>query len=194
MASHAQPLSASHKQRAQELLPVVYSELKQLAAARLARLRPGQTLQPTALVHEVYLELVRTSPDQWDNEAHFFAAAAQAMRDILVENVRSKAAEKRGGKLKRIDLDPDLCAAEFLETDEGLLALDDAVRRLESAGGCGAQLVMLRYFAGLSMTRIAAVLDMPLRTLQREWRFARTWLHGELEKALKQERGIAGAS
>jgi RNA polymerase sigma factor (TIGR02999 family) len=163
---------------ASRLLPLVYEELRQLAAHKLAHETPGQTLQPTALVHEAYLRLVAQIPGQhWDSRGHFFAAAAEAMRRILVENARRKQAGKRGGGRRRVPL------AEFhriTESPEDLLDLDEALTRLAAAEPAKAQLVQLRFFAGLSTPDAAAALGISVATAERWWAFARTWLFSEL--------------
>jgi len=158
-----------------ELLPLVYSELRSLAAARLAQEKPGQTLQPTALVHEAYLRLVQDQNSQeWDSRQHFFAAAAEAMRRILVENARRKAALKHGGQRQRLDL-AGLDMAEPERPDE-LLAVDEALSQLEQADASAAQLVKLRYFSGLTIPQAAEVLGVSPRTADRLWVYARAWL------------------
>jgi RNA polymerase sigma factor (TIGR02999 family) len=164
---------------AEQLLPLVYDELRQLAAQRLAQEKPGQTLQATALVHEAYLRLVGSDPKQsWDSRGHFFAAAAEAMRRILVENARRKKRGKHGGGRQRLDMDEvPLMSAE---PDDNLLDLDEALMRLEQADALAAKVVKLRYFAGLTMADAASALGLPLRTAERNWTFARTWLHREL--------------
>jgi RNA polymerase sigma factor (TIGR02999 family) len=164
---------------AQELLPLVYDELRKLAAQELAQEKPGQTLQPTALVHEAYLRLVdEKQVKQWDSRGHFFAAAAESMRRILVDNARRRGAEKRGGDLRRIEL-PDL-------TDSGadmpidLLALDEAMKKLEDAHPEKAKVVNLRFFAGCTLEETAQMLGIARATAQRHWVFARAWLFGQL--------------
>jgi RNA polymerase sigma factor (TIGR02999 family) len=165
---------------ADQLLPLVYDELRQLAAHRLAHQAPGQTLQPTALVHEAYLRLVGDPADHdWDNRGHFFAACAEAMRRILVENARRKGRQKRGGDFTRRDFD----AAEQVaapEIREDLLALDEALTKLTSVDPQAAQLVQLRYFAGLSIPEAAKTLGVSPRTADRLWAFARAWLLREV--------------
>jgi RNA polymerase sigma factor (TIGR02999 family) len=165
---------------ASQLLPLVYDELRKLAAFRLAHQTPGQTLQPTALVHEAYLRLVgdRGGSD-WDSRGHFFAAAAEAMRRILVESARRKGRRKRGGGLARLDLDAAEQAA-VPEVREDLLALDEALTKLASADPEAARLVQLRYFAGLSIPEAARVLGVSPRTADRLWAFARVWLLREV--------------
>ena len=164
---------------AEQLLPLVYDELRKLAAARLAEEKPGQTLQATALVHEVYLRLIGTEqPRDWNGRGHFFGAAAEAMRRILVEAARRKAAEKRGGGLVRKDFDADLLTAP--EADEKLLALDDALRRLSAKDPVKARLVELRHFAGLTIEEAALSLEISVTTANRYWSYARAWLHQEV--------------
>jgi RNA polymerase sigma factor (TIGR02999 family) len=163
----------------ERLLPLVYDELRKLAAQRLAQERPGQTLQATALVHEAYLRLV--DPDgaaRWNSRGHFFAAAAEAMRRILVENARRKRRLKRGGDRRRIDLDQLRPVADSAPDD--LLALDEALTRLAARDPRRAELVALRFFAGLTMPEAARALGLSLATAERHWTFARTWLYAEL--------------
>ena len=168
-------------QAASQLLPLVYDELRQLAAHRLAHQAPGQTLQPTALVHEAYLRLVGDPEgEDWDNRGHFFAAAAEAMRRILVENARRKGRRKRGGDLTRRDLDAVAEQVAAPETREDLLALDEALTRLAAVDPQAAQLVQLRYFAGLSIPEAAQTLGVSPRTADRLWAFARVWLLREV--------------
>jgi RNA polymerase sigma factor (TIGR02999 family) len=160
------------------LLPLVYDELRRLARARLDRTPPGNTLQPTALVHEAYLKLVREADPGWDGRHHFFGAAARAMRDIVVDHARHKAALKRGGAAARVDFDAVDVSLE--RSPEDILALDQALRRLEAQDPRKAQLVLLRSFAGLSMAEAAAALDISERTAERDWRFIRAWLQAEM--------------
>jgi RNA polymerase sigma factor (TIGR02999 family) len=167
-------------QAAAHLLPLVYDELRRLAAARLAAEPSGNTLQPTALVHEAYLRLVGSPDgDQWDHRGHFFAAAAEAMRRILIDNARRKAATRHGGAMQRQALDPD--AASIPEPREDLLALDEALSRLEAEDPLKANLVKLRYFAGLSLAEAAAALNLSERTAGRHWAYARAWLRRAVE-------------
>jgi len=165
---------------AEQLLPLVYDELRKLAAAKLAQEKPGQTLQATALVHEAYLRLIGNGQQgqSWENRGHFFAAAAQAMRRILVESARRKKRLKRGGDQAR----QELFAAEVadLEPREDLLALDAALNKLAAADPQAAELVQLRYFAGLTITDAAQLLNIPRRSADRRWAYARAWLHREL--------------
>ena len=182
MADVTQILSAIERgdpHAAAELLPLVYDELRKLAAARLAEERPGQTLQATALVHEAYLRLVGGGqPNEWHGRGHFFAAAAEAMRRILVEAARGKGLAKRGGYWHRVDFE-ELDVGTSVTPDQ-LVALDDALGRLAALDHLAGELVKLRYFAGLTMEQAAAALGLPLRTAERNWTFARTWLHREL--------------
>jgi RNA polymerase sigma factor (TIGR02999 family) len=167
---------------AAELLPLVYKELRRLAAQRLAQEKPGQTLEPTALVHEAYLRLVGDGRGQnWGGRGHFFAAAAEAMRRILVENARRKQGPKRGGNVQRIDVDFNLMAADVRSMD--LLALDDALTRLTKESPARAELVKLRFFAGLTVPEAARVLGISQATAERYWTFARTWLYADLSDA-----------
>jgi RNA polymerase sigma factor (TIGR02999 family) len=164
---------------ADQLLPLVYDELRRLAAHRLAQENPGQTLQPTALVHEVYLRLVDVDQAKhWNSRGHFFAAAAEAMRRILVENARRKQAKKHGGARRRVDLDH--AEAVTATPPEDLLALDEALERLSRNDPMAGKLVQLRYFAGLSVEQAAAALGLSTATAYRHWTFARAWLHAQL--------------
>ena len=165
---------------ASRLLPMVYDELRRLAARRLTQEQPGQTLQPTALVHEAYLRLVGEEEEQhWDNRGHFFAAAAEAMRRILVEVARQKASLKRGGDRDRRDVVDSLLAAP--EPREDLVALDAALTKLAETDKQAAELVQLRYFAGLPIREISEILGISPRTADRVWAFAKAWLHQEIE-------------
>lgn len=166
-----------------ELLPLIYDELRRLAAQRLANEKSGHSLEATALVHEVYLRLVPQTADgqrpSWDNRGHFFAAAAEAMRRILIENARRSGALKHGGQRQRIELDPAEIAAPL--PDDRLLALDEALGRLAETDPEKARLVELRFFAGLTHEEAAAVLGIAPITAKRHWRYARAWLHREIE-------------
>jgi RNA polymerase sigma factor (TIGR02999 family) len=165
---------------AEQLLPLVYDELRRLAAHRLAHEAPGQTIQPTALVHEAYLRLTGCNPQaSWDSPGHFFAAAAEAMRRILVENARRKRCRKRGGGMSRRQLDE--AAVLVPEPREDLVALDEALTRLANTDRAAAQLVQLRYFGGLSVAEAADVLGISTRTAERLWTYARAWLHREVK-------------
>jgi RNA polymerase sigma factor (TIGR02999 family) len=171
-------------QAASQLLPLVYDELRQLAAQKLAQEKPGQTLDATALVHEAYVRLVGTSSEgaarEWQGRAHFFAAAAEAMRRILVERARRKRRHKHGGGLPRVDVDLANLVAPM--PDENLLALDDALTRLAEEDPLRARLVQLRFYAGLSNEEAAQVLGVSGVTAKRYWRYARAWLHREVAK------------
>jgi RNA polymerase sigma factor (TIGR02999 family) len=166
-------------QAAAELLPLVYDELRRLAALKLAREAPGQTLEATALVHEAFLRLVGDSQDAWDNRRHFFAAAAEAMRRILIEQARRKGRTRHGGGKTRCDLGEAL--APLLPPPDDLLALDEALTRLADLAPARAEVVKLRFFAGLTMPEVAHTLGISLPTAERYWAFARTWLYAELE-------------
>lgn len=169
---------------AEQLLPLVYEELRKLAAQRLAQEKPGQTLQATALVHEAYVRLVGSPSEgaarEWEGRGHFFTAAAEAMRRILVEKARRKARQKHGGGLARVDIE----LANFVSPmpDENLLALDEAMTRLEAADPIRARLVQLRFFTGLSNEEAAKILGISGVTAKRYWRHARAWLHREVAK------------
>jgi RNA polymerase sigma factor (TIGR02999 family) len=172
-------IAAGDPHAAEELLPLVYEELRELAARRLSREKPGQTLQPTALVHEAYLRLVdRDGAEPWNGRGHFFAAAAEAMRRILVEQARRKARLRHGGGRERVDLEEGCSLANPAPDD--LLALDEALGRLATLDPKRAELVKLRFFGGLSMPEAAGVLGVSLATAERWWTFARTWLYSEL--------------
>jgi RNA polymerase sigma factor (TIGR02999 family) len=171
-------IDAGDPQAAAELLPLVYDELRKLAAARMVAEPAGQTLQPTALVHEAYLRLVGAEDRAWDSRGHFFAAAAEAMRRIVVDNARRKKRVKHGGGLERVDVDlPDLPTRL---PPEDLLALDEALSRLEQLAPVKAQLVKLRYFSGLTIEQAAAALKISRVSAHRYWTFARAWLHQQM--------------
>jgi RNA polymerase sigma factor (TIGR02999 family) len=166
---------------AEQLLPLVYDELRKLAAQRLAREKPEHTLQATALVHEAYVRLVDVEKAQaWNSRGHFFAAAAEAMRRILIESARSKAREKRGGDWRRVNLE-NLDVATSISPDQ-LVALDDALARLSALDHLAGELVKLRYFAGLALEQAAEALGVSTATAYRHWAYARAWLRGELLK------------
>jgi RNA polymerase sigma factor (TIGR02999 family) len=165
---------------AEQLLPLVYEELRKLAAAKLTQEKPGQTLQPTALVHEAYLRLVNTDQARdWNNRAYFFGAAAEAMRRILIDNARRKKRFKHGGDRARMELDGVPIVDQ--PPREDLLALDAALDKLKQVDGTAAELVQLRYFAGLTVTEAADILDISPRTTERVWSYARAWLHREIK-------------
>ena len=172
---------ASDGKSTEELIPYLYGELRRLAQSLLSRTPRGQTIQATALVHEAYLRLIGPDTKVWPGKPQFFAAIARSMRDILVENARRKAAEKRGGDLRRTQQDIAAVAIEPPSTD--MLALDAALERLKAVDPVKAQLVDLRFFAGLNDDEIGEVLGCSARTVQREWRFARAWLQTELDPA-----------
>ena len=159
---------------AADLLPLIYDELRKLAQARMAKTPPGNTLQPTALVHEAYLRLIGSDDPSWHSRGHFFAAAAQAMRQILVDQARRKASLKRGGGRKRVALEEVKLAIE--PPAEDMLPLDDALVQLEKADPRKGQIVMLRYFAGLTNEETAAALGVSVPTVERDWRFSRAFL------------------
>jgi RNA polymerase sigma factor (TIGR02999 family) len=163
---------------AAELLPGVYDELRRLAAALTQQLRPGQTLQPTALVHEAYLRLVGDQDPGWQGRRHFFGAAARAMRQILIEQARRKASHKHGGQSRRVELLDGLAVIEPPADD--LLALDEAIQKLQADKPHLAEIVLLRYYTGLSVEETAAVLGASVRSVYRDWRHARLWLALEL--------------
>jgi RNA polymerase sigma factor (TIGR02999 family) len=165
---------------ASQLLPLVYDELRQLAAQKLAQEKPGQTLQATALVHEAYLRLVGEAEQHWDHRGHFFAAAAEAMRRVLINHARDKGRQKRGGGWQRVDFDR-LAVADQASEDE-VLALDEALQRLEQQNQPCAELVKLRFFTGLTMEEAAAALGIAARTAHRYWAFARAWLYDALRE------------
>jgi RNA polymerase sigma factor (TIGR02999 family) len=171
-----------------QLLPLVYDDLRRLAARRLDREAPGQTLEPTSLVHEAYLRLMAAGAGKhWDGRGHFFAAAAEAMRRILVESARRKRALKRGGGMRRHDLDEAELQAP--EPREDLLALDEALTQLAVTDRAAADLVQLRYFGGLSIPEAARVLRISPRTANRLWTYARAWLHQQIKDAGREDGG-----
>lgn len=180
-------IEQGNPQASEELLPLVYDELRKLAAQKLAQEKPGQTLQATALVHEAYLRLVagekkpETQGPVWDSRRHFFAAAAEAMRRILLDRARDKARLKRGGGWRRLTL--DLIDLPIDETSDGLLALDGALERLSQVDPLCAELVKLRFFAGLTLDEASSSLGIARRTADRYWAFARSWLYDTLSQA-----------
>lgn len=166
------------KQPAADLLPILYAELRRLAAVLTTRLPHGQTLQPTALVHEAYLRLVRDEKSGWEGRRHFFGAAAKAMREILIEQARRKRSLKQGGQAQRVVLAEGLALIEPPSSD--LLALDEAIQQLQAEDAQLAEIVQLRYYAGLSVQETAGVIGVSVSTLTREWRYARAWLASRL--------------
>jgi RNA polymerase sigma factor (TIGR02999 family) len=170
---------------AEQLLPLVYDELRRLAAAKLAHERPGQTLQATALVHDAYLRLVDVErAQQWDSRGHFFAAAAESMRRILIDQARQKLSDRRGGRWQRCELsDADRVS---LPIDDDLLDLDDALTRLALIDSPAAEIVKLRIFAGMTVEEAAAIQGISTRTAKRNWAYARAWLGWELAASASQ--------
>ena len=165
----------------EQLLPLVYDELRKLAARKLAQEKPGQTLQATALVHEAYLRLVDgESGQQWNSRGHFFAAAAEAMRRIVIDHARDRRRLKRGGAVQRVEIDLGEISDEAPDVD--LLALDDALEQLERDDPISASLVKLRFFAGLGQGEAAEALGLSRRTADRHWTFARAWLYDRLRR------------
>ena len=167
------------RQSLDSLLPVVYQELRRLAAGYIRHEKPGQTLQPTALVHEAYLRLMKDRPDRWQNKAHFCAIAAHSMRQILIERARARNAQKRWGEKARITLEEELVQGGERSVD--LLALDEAIERLAALDPEQARIVELRFFGGLTVEETADALDISPATVKRHWTVARAWLARELE-------------
>jgi len=167
---------------AEELLPLVYDELRKLAAVRMANEPPGQTLQATALVHEAWLRLTGPAEVKWSGRGHFFAAAAEAMRRILVERARKKARQRHGGQLERVELEHVTIATE--DTDDTVLAIHEALEKLARESAQQAEIVKLRYFAGLEHAEIAEALGISEPTVRRHWAYARSWLYAELKSSL----------
>ena len=165
---------------AEQLLPVVYDELRGMAAAMLAQEKPGHTLQPTALVHEAYLRLVGSEDTQWQGRRHFFGAAAEAMRRILVDHARRRTSLKRGGDRQRVPMDEMLSASDANDVD--LVALDEALTALAECDPVKAEVVKFRYFVGLSNAETAELLEISLATVKRYWVFAKAWLLNEMSQ------------
>ena len=171
-----------------ELLPLVYQELRRLAEAKLAQEKAGQTLQATALVHEAYLRLVgQADQQQWDNSRHFFAAAAEAMRRILIERARSKQALKHGGDRQRADLEATIEPAVLPLACDDILGLDEALQKLEQRDARKAELVKLRFFAGLTVAQAAQTLGVSTSTAENDWTYARSWLKLEMSGGRSDE-------
>ena len=170
---------------ASDLLPLVYAELRRLARYRMRKEQPGQTLNPTALVHEAYIRLVADEAVNWDGRSHFFAAAAEAMRRILIENARRRKTLKRGGEMAQRELADDDAIVHFDDVDE-LLDLDAAITKLATVEPELAKLVELRYFAGLPVEETAQALGVSARTVKRNWAFARAWLGREMNQGAEQ--------
>ncbi len=173
-------VAAGHASPSQDLLPLIYDDLRKIATIKLSRESKDHTLQPTALVHEAYMRLVGAKSDSWENRAHFFAAAAEAMRRILIDIARRKKQIKRGGDAMKLKLDEQELVAQT-DTDE-LLALNEALNELELLDSEKAQLVKLRFFAGMSMQEVAKVLEIPPRTADRHWSYARAWLRRHMSE------------
>jgi RNA polymerase sigma factor (TIGR02999 family) len=176
-------VGAGDKHAAEELLPLVYEELRRLAAARMARESPGQTLQATALVHEAWLRLAGPSPVQWNGRGHFFGAAAEAMRRILLERARKKGRVRHGGQLQRVDLEQVTVATQ--DSDDVVVAIHEALEKLAAESPQKAEIVKLRYFGGLEHAEIAEVLGISEPTVRRHWAYARSWLYAELKSQIK---------
>ena len=176
-----QSIEQGHAQATDELLPLVYEELRKLAAQKMANEAAGQTLQPTALVHEAWLRLAGGESQRWDGRGHFFAAAAESMRRILIERARRKNSLKRGGDLKLVNLDDVEVAA--LADGDTLLLINDALVKLEKEDPDAAQVVKLRFFAGLTNEEVGRTMGFTARTAKRYWTFARAWLFQELREA-----------
>lgn len=180
-------ISSGDPQASEKLLPAVYDDLRRLAAGKLAREKPGQTLQATALVHEAFLRLIGSEkPQSWEHRGHFFMAAAQAMRRILVDNARRKQTIKAGGQVDRVDA--DLGRIEGPEPDDDLLALEEALQELSREHERKANLVNLRYFAGLTMEQAAELLSVSIATAERDWTYARAWLRRRMTPPDGRER------
>ena len=176
-------IDAGDSKAAEQLLPLVYENLRQLAAAKLAREQPGQTLQATALVHEAWMRVTGSdSSKAWNGRGHFFGAAAEAMRRILVDRARQKARIRHGGELQRVDLEHVTIATE--DSDDTVLAMNEALEKLALESPQKAEIVKLHYFTGLEYPEIAEVLGVSLSTVERGWAYARSWLYREMKKNL----------
>jgi RNA polymerase sigma factor (TIGR02999 family) len=171
-------IKAGRGEATDELLPIVYNELRELATRKLRNEGSGNTLQPTALVHEAYLRLIGSENDDWENRAHFFGAAAEAMRRILIDQARARNSQKKGGDAKHVSLD-GLTEISFEKAEE-LIALDEALDELAALDPVKADLVKLRFFVGLSMEESALALGISLRTAERNWAYAKAWLHRQV--------------
>lgn len=182
---------AGHGSATDDLLPVVYDELRKIAAAQLNNERVGHTLQPTALVHEAYMRLVGDGDVSWNSRGHFFSAAAQAMRRILVDRARARGSAKRGGGRAREALSDSALISE--PVDDTMIAIDELLKKLDAYDKAKAQVVMLRYFAGLSIEQTAEALGMTEHKVKSEWSFARAWMHAELSRGESEDgAGEAG--
>ena len=178
----SKPAESLGREQAAQMLPLVYQHLRRLAAGKLARERPGQTLQATALVHEAWLRLEGDPGQRWDNQQHFFSAAAEAMRRILIENARRKKAARHGGGLRRTESAPDDLPMTGGAPDDELLEVDEALDALAAHDARKAELVKLRYFAGFTLEEAAAALNLSVRTAKRDWAYARAWLFREISR------------
>jgi RNA polymerase sigma factor (TIGR02999 family) len=172
---------AGDPQAAEKLLPLVYEELRRLAAVKMAREAPGQTLQPTALVHEVWLRLAQQSRTDWKNRDQFYAVASEVMRRILVDRARRRRSGKHGGALERVDL--DVVDSVVRSDDALLLQVHDALAQLEAEDAVKAEVVKLRFFVGLENSEIAAILGVSEKTVQRHWAFAKAWLFRAMQQS-----------
>ena len=181
-------IAGGDRMAADELLTIVYEELRLLAAQLLRREKPGQTLQATAIVHEAYMRLVGSGKGQWEGRRHFFGAAAEAMRRILVENARRKKSLKHGGDRRRMDIDLDAAGLVRQRDSDDLIALDEALTKLSQHRQAEAELVKLRFFAGLTAEEAARALEISLTTAKRHWRYARAWLYRELSRGTAEPR------
>jgi len=175
-----QAIDRGDRQAAEDLLPLVYEELRKLASAKMAQEKPGQTLQPTALVHEAWLRLVGDESARFEGRGHFFAAAAEAMRRILIDRARRKLSLKRGAGAERVDLES--LEVAVAADDDTLLAVDEAMAKLAKEDPDSAEFIKLRFFVGLTNQEAAQALGLPERTARRHWSFARAWLHRELRR------------
>ncbi|HEY1788087.1 MAG TPA: sigma-70 family RNA polymerase sigma factor [Verrucomicrobiae bacterium] len=174
-----QSMESGDQRAAEDLLPLVYEELRKLAASKMAKEQPNQTLQPTALVHEAWLRLTGNDHVKWNGRAHFFGAAAEAMRRILIDNARRKQAVRHGGNKQRVDVDEIEIAAPAKE--EEMLAINEALEGLGTVDKSKAELVKLHYFVGLTMEECAGVLDISVPTARRWWNYARAWLYQKIQ-------------
>jgi RNA polymerase sigma factor (TIGR02999 family) len=174
-----QAIGRGEERAAENLLPLVYEQLRRLAAARMAQEAPGQTLQATALVHEAWLRLVKNEDQTWENRAHFFGAASEAMRRIVIENARRKSRLKRGGDLVRVDISELNLAGET--PDDKILMIDEAIDALKACDPEAGQLVVMRFFGGVTNQELAQSLGVTVRTVDRRWAFARAWLFDWLQ-------------
>jgi RNA polymerase sigma factor (TIGR02999 family) len=178
-------VGAGDASAADQILPLVYHELRKLAAAKMARETPGQTLQPTALVHEVWLRLGADDQPDWKNRAHFFSAAAEAMRRILIENARRRRALRHGGGIEKVSADDTPLEIASPEADDELLLLHDALDALARQDPRKAEMVKQRYFAGLELAEIAEIMQISERTVKRDWAYARAWLFNDIKQRRK---------